>query len=500
MTGVSAVDDEGFGPAVPRAAAKGSHKLASLTRMKAGAPVTSVAYSPDGKTVVLGGEKDVVRLWEVATGKDRLKLAGHKGRVWAVALTPDGKTVATGGEDGVICLWDALNGKRLHTLNGHFDEVRSLAFSPDGLTLVSGSQDKRVRLWDVAAGKEVKELQGHRSWVQAVAFSPDGKTVLSGSRDETTRLWDVATGKEVHVMPSTDSQVWSVAYSPDGKTLASGGGDHQVHLWDAATGKEKRKLSGHADRVWALAFSDDGKILASGGEDKHLHLWELASGNSISQQPFSRAVLAVAFAPQGHTLTTGGEEGVAEVWDLTGRGRVDKLNPKPLTDKELQDLWSTLASGNAGQAYRSCWKLTEAGAQAVPYLQERLKPVPEVAEERIVQMVADLDSDKFAIRQKAAQDLDALGEVAAPALRAALEKKPSLDVSRRIQDLLKPIESLTPSPERLRALRALQALEHVGTAESRLLLENLAKGARSATVTQEAQASLQRMEKRAATP
>ncbi len=113
----------------------------------------------------------------------------------SVAVSPDGLTLATGTSSGWIRMWDLASGRERARLQGHDNAVRSVAFSPDGKTLASGSDDHTVRLWDLASGRERARLQRHDSRVGSVAFSPDGKTLASGSGDKTVRLWDVASGQ-----------------------------------------------------------------------------------------------------------------------------------------------------------------------------------------------------------------------------------------------------------------------------------------------------------------
>ncbi len=106
-----------------------------------------------------------------------------------VAFSPDGKYLVTSSWDGIVRLWDVASGKEVRQFLGHSGSVFGAAFSPDGKYILSSGTDRTVRLWDVQTGQEVRRFVGHTNEVRSATFSPDGKYILTASNDGTARLW-----------------------------------------------------------------------------------------------------------------------------------------------------------------------------------------------------------------------------------------------------------------------------------------------------------------------
>jgi uncharacterized delta-60 repeat protein len=279
--------------------------------------VLSVAYSPDGKAIATGTEDSMVRLWDVASGREIRRFTGNIAELFSVAFSPDGRFLASGSLDTTVDLWEVASGRLLYTLMGHSDLVRSVAFSPDGKLLASGSADKTMRLWDVTARRLLYTFEGHTDPVSSVAFSPDGKFLASGSVDKTMRLWDVTARRLLYTFEGHTEPVGSVAFSPDGKLLASGSVDKTIHVWDVASRRSLHTFEGHISPVSSVAFSPDGKLLASGSMDKTMRIWEMASGHSLHTfEGHTSSVSSVAFSPDGRFLVSGSEDKTARLWDM----------------------------------------------------------------------------------------------------------------------------------------------------------------------------------------
>jgi hypothetical protein len=290
--------------------------------------------------------------------------------------------------------------------------------------------------------------------------------------------------------------VTGAAFSPDGNFLALGSGNVVV-LWDLARGREVRRFDFSHRPANVFAFSPDGKILAAGTWDGAVGLWEVATGNELAQGSGHRgSVTALAFSPDGKTLVSAGTETTVLFWDVSRLLAEGRRRPPPLSAEKLEALWKGLADADSMRADQAIWALVAAPKQAVPFLRARLRAVPAVDEWRIARLIKDLDSESFEERRQATEELEKLGDLAESALEKVLAGQVALEVRQRAEMLLEKLEKSVSSLEQLRQTRALEMLEHIGTAEARKVLEQLATGAPEARQTRDAQAALERLARR----
>jgi WD40 repeat protein/uncharacterized caspase-like protein len=325
------------------------------------AVVWSVAFSPDGKTLASAGADRTIKLWDVVSGAELRTLNGHAEEVWSVAFSPDGKMLASASVDKTIKLWDVVSGTELQALKGHTDAVWSVAFSPDGKMLASGSMDKTIKLWEVASGTELRTLRGHADAIYSVVFNASGKMLISGSPDSTIRMWDVASGTELRVLRGHTAGVFSVALSSDGQTLASGSWDHAIKLWDVGSGTERRTLTGHSDLIQSLAFSPDGRTLASGSWDHTIKIWNVASGTEVrSLSEHAAWILSTAFSPDNKMLACASWDKTVKLWDLASGTQLPPLrgHSEAVRSVAFSPDGGTLASGSGDNTVK-LWRVAD---------------------------------------------------------------------------------------------------------------------------------------------
>lgn len=252
--------------------------------------VRAVAFSPDGAHLAVAGGPSgrfgEIKVWDVRTSTPKVvsQIHGHTDAILAIAFSPDGRTIASASYDRLVKLWDVASGKQVKSLKEHADAVYDVVFLPDGKQLVTAAGDRTLKLWDVAEGKRIFTIGDALDAVYSVAVDPTGSRIAAAGVDRMIRTWSWnGTATLLQSAFAHGDAVLAVTYSPDGSRLISTGADRLVKVWDAATLRELRSFDAQPDWVLALAVSGDNKWLAAGRYDGTLGLYALTTDTAGEQ-------------------------------------------------------------------------------------------------------------------------------------------------------------------------------------------------------------------------
>jgi WD40 repeat protein len=319
-------------------------------RYRPGSRPFTLAVSPDSRTLATG-EDGVVRLWDLATGKETRSFS-FPDVFWIreVTFSPDGTRLAVVGDHQDSERWqdykkslfvfEAATGRTLYRFPDDAGGFGWLWFSPDGKVLAATqggytpfARACRMVFLEADTGKELRAI----AEVSSAARSSNGKVVATGKwRFDGIHLWDLATGKELHCLPWGE-RGGVIALSPDGKTLAGATPgdaslpegkkqDTSIHLWDVVTGKERPRLTGPWDSVTALAFSPDGTMLAGVDAESRVLVWEWVTGKLRGQVETKRDFFRCpfTFTPDGKRLFCCSAGAICE-WDVVAGKETRRL-------------------------------------------------------------------------------------------------------------------------------------------------------------------------------
>ncbi len=271
----------------------------------------ALAFSPDGRLLIGGGEDGVTRAWD-RSQREVLALRGHEDSVTSLSLAPDGSRLATGSTDGTARLWELPGGRAVRVLADHSEPVSAVSIGGRGGRLITASEDGVVQAWELSSGRRLARMVGHARGVVTLAAAADARVATAAS-DGKLRIMDALSGSPLLVLDGGEP-IHALALSPDESLLASGGED-SIRLWDVRTGESRAVLKGHTRAVSSLSYGLRGKLLASGSYDGTARLWLAQTGEPLAVLPRQAGRVFVALSADGGRLATGGEEGI-RVWDL----------------------------------------------------------------------------------------------------------------------------------------------------------------------------------------
>lgn len=513
------------------------------------AELEAVAISPDARLAATAGGDSSVRVWELATGKPVCTIPAPDSqpvisyaRKWGLAFTPDGRGILFTSR-GRLTLADAVTGKplalpdRLRGYQGALGE-----FSADGKTLATVAEDV-VTLWDWPAGTVRRNLtvplaggnsdeKVERAYY-TLCLSPDGRFLFTHSLRDAKKneqrdiqyandVWDARTGKHLHRLEKPDPWYAPAGFSPDGRMLYLGGRSGEwpaqgkvrgdaLTAWAPAAGRLLRRFvdpdrllpppapSDSARDVCALAVSPDGRLLAAfEGHWPDCSVWV---HETVSGRPMKKLVGHVgdvcdlAFTPDGRRLVSVSEDETGLVWDVTLPALVTGRVGKP-TAKDLADAWERLGGADPTPGYLGIATLVASPTDAVALLKTKLQPAPVPTNADLDRITTQLGADEPADREKASAELELFGPNAVAGAKVRLAQVESAEVRDRLTRFLTRYAGSSPSPHELRCVRGVAALEEIGTAEAKDLLNQLSRGRADDVLTREAAAAHRRASSR----
>lgn len=420
--------------------------------------------------------------------------------IYRLGFSPSGKELFSCEWDKTR-LWDVGSGKILHTWPRATGFDPWAAFSANGkrIAVVEGQE---IVLRDPVSGKEAARPAARQCWrmIGGIAFAPNDRWLaVTGRWDEkSVRLVvdDVTGDKQSAPLQDADEDYRHPFFSRTAPHLWAVSPRHGLAIWKLTTRQKHELPLDIARNNWAAGFSADGRFFAlagagDNGENPTLSLIELAGGGRRWSMTLPMGMIRqLAFSPDSHYLATTHPDSTVLIWDLA------RL-PTPLLEesakRDLGQLWDDLALNDAEIAHRALQRLRSRPAAAVAFCKERLHSVPKLAAAQIAQAIAELDSKTFAKRQQAEDLLARSEDGILEELVQALNVKPSLEAGRRLEKLVQRAADPLLAGERLRAVRAIEFLEHIGTPEARALLAAVASGAAGARRTEEARESANRL-------
>jgi WD40 repeat protein/serine/threonine protein kinase len=294
------------------------HVAKPLNGLKSSGPV---AFSPDGQILYTAtGKRGKIQRWDAATGDFRGEVCAHDALVYCLAVSPNGQTIVTGGEDNCARLWDSGTGKAQGDPIIHPDFVHAAIFSHDGSRLLTGSYDGFARLWGAATLEPLGLPLPHHDKIRSVAFGNDDRSIITGSSDGMAQIWDAETCQPIGPPLKHRGQVRAVAFSPKGSSIATAGDENVVRLWDwrQESSNSRQNILKHESAVRGLAVSPNGRDLLTSTWTGETQVWDLST-TQIRGKPFRFASLTrgVAFSPDGSKFLVGSHNRTARLFDST---------------------------------------------------------------------------------------------------------------------------------------------------------------------------------------
>ncbi len=289
------------------------------------ASIRSFDWSPDGSSLVSGGEDRSLRIWDCESGELKDVLPGHRDQVNHAVWGPTGKRIASVSRDGSAKIWEFPGGS-IRTLEGPTTRVQHLTWQPRGGLLAGSSRDGSVYVWDSSNRSLFSIMTAYPDQADCVQWDRDGQRLATSDRKGTLRVWDAATLTCLRELPGHPRTALNVDWHPDGRWIASSGADGSVRLWDLTEAAPQGDTRPLAERVPALRWNPQGSLLASGDRVGNIQLWDLKQQEPVAQwKAHDEAIYDLTWSPDGRRLASSGLDDIAKIWDVDQRELIQEL-------------------------------------------------------------------------------------------------------------------------------------------------------------------------------
>ncbi len=513
--------------------------------------MSALVVSPDGQRFYATGATPQIFAWDLQKARQAMTDMGHTETIASVAFFDMDRRILTAALDGSCRAWDASTGRHLTRVKGpevstglarvpargaraawigqdrvHFIRLDRLeitgAVKLDGKELTHPTTDIAGRRFLAVQGNRIEQLDAAapdkpaRSWPvgnQSQLIIDAGSGIMVAVTNGSYRVYDALAGKQLFVASGDTPNLSSYrALSNTGEFFATVM-RNQLLAYEVDTGhmlglypqmpSRKNNPGNETPIVRCLAISSSGRLLAVGSFRGRVGVYDTCQGKLLAVfAGHSREVTALAFSSDEKKLVSGSIDSSAIVWDLSDMA----LEDPPARKESFADLWDALGK-SAKDAATAANVLAARGDASITAIEEKLEPAQRLSDEKIQQMLEQLNSPRFAQRKAAYEELvrhgPAIIEAVTEARRQLLERHrrtntaPPAEKLSRLDKLLEEAKRpTTASPEAVRVGRAVRVLERIASPKALALLAKLAKGERKAHVTVLAQAALRRIEYR----